>query len=112
MTALIVAIDEAIDEANPDSPRARRLALLAAKQAALGEADVRAAWEAEAAATSSADASTEALFLSDIRKLLTPDPEAGEFQRQYAAALADTREVVVAHASVLRALALPAALPS
>lgn len=111
MTALIVAIDEAIDEANPDSPRARRLALLAAKKAALGGAsDAPAAPPPEAEPSTAAE--TEALFLVDIRKLLTPDPEAGEFQRAYAKLLADTREVVVAHASVLRALALPLAPPS
>jgi hypothetical protein len=112
MTALIVAIDEAIDEANPDSPRARRLALIAAKKAADGGA-------ADAPATPAPDiepnrntaADTEALFLSDIRKLVTPDPEAGDFQRQYTKLLASTPEVVVAHASVLRALALPAAPP-
>lgn len=109
MTALIVAIDEAIDEENPDSPRARRLALIAAKKAATGAADASPP-EAETKRTSAAE--TEALFLTDIRKLLTPDPEAGEFQREYAKLLADTPEVVVAHASVLRALALPAAPPS
>jgi len=109
MTALIVAIDEAIDEGNPDSPRARRLALLAAKKAA---AEGAAAPPPEVETSRSTALETEALFLGDIRRLLTPDPEAGEFQREYARLLADTREVVVAHASVLRALALPAAPPS
>jgi hypothetical protein len=112
MTALIVAIDEAIDEANPDSPRARRLALIAAKKAALDGTVVPPSEPRDAQAMRAAAASTEALFVSDLRKLLTPDPEAGDFQRQYAAVLASTPEVVVAHASVLRALALPAAPPS
>jgi hypothetical protein len=116
LTALIVGIDEAIDEANPDSARARRLALIAAKKAALpGAADSapgeRSAQPPEAAVNADSAASTEALYLADTRKLLTLDAELGDFQRHYAAALHDTPEIVIAHASVLRALALPAAPP-
>jgi len=134
LTALIVGIDEAIDEANPDSPRARRLALMAAKQAAVaGSAGAVAVAEsapngvdangpdansADRAAGGDTAASVEALLLADTRKLLTPEGEhvvhgeqagasvTGEFQRRYAAALRDAPELAIAHASVLRALAL------
>jgi hypothetical protein len=116
MTALIVAIDEAIDDGNPDSPRARRLALIAAKKAPVPSAaaaptEPPEAVQGEGEANGTTAASTEALILADIRTLLTPDPQSGEFQRRYAAALAETPAVVVAHASVLRALALPVAPP-
>jgi hypothetical protein len=109
MTALIVAIDEAMDEANPDSPRARRLALIAAKKAALENTGEPRAAQVPEQDTSGKATNTEDLLLTDLRKLLTPDPAAGEFQRRYAALLADTPDVVVAHAAVLRALALSSA---
>jgi hypothetical protein len=145
LTALIVSIDEALEEANPDSPRARRLALLAAKKAALaGPAgaiavaspapqDTGASTPGEALGDTAAN--VEALLLADTQKLLTPDADlsslarggtarfdraraeqppasaalAGEFQRRYATALHDAPEIALAHASVLRALASPAA---
>jgi hypothetical protein len=130
LTALIVGIDEALEEANPDSPRARRLALLAARNTALvgpGAAGAVAPPAPQNAGASTSDgeafrdsaANSEALLLADVRKLLTQDADlrspadepsassAGEFQRRYAIALHGAPELLIAHASVLRALALP-----
>jgi len=135
LTALIVGIDEALEDANPDSPRARRLALLAAKKAALAgpggavvaaqpaPQDTGASVHGEALGDTAAN--VEALLLADTRELLTRDADlrsgteqppasaslAGEFQRRYATALHDAPEIALAHASVLRALASPTASP-
>jgi hypothetical protein len=134
LTALIVSIDEALEEANPDSPRARRLALLVARKAALAGPAATAVAVAQPApqdegassdreALGDTAANVEALLLADTQKLLTPDANlrsraeqppaaaalAGEFQRRYATALHDAPAIALAHASVLRALASPTA---
>jgi hypothetical protein len=77
LTALIVALDERLDEPSP-----------------------AAAYEHAEAALVEGDAS----YLADVRSLLRADSGGSAFQRHYALALQEAPEVALAHGALMRVL--------